>query len=174
MTSACPQERPGPRVVPEPEIAYYRADRLEPGEYPAFSRKAQTFRDRVFRRWICAVQFDVRSDDLLSVLGRVTLFLPLGSREQPHAGRRGKYWAAWIEANGGPPKRGDRLSSRVFQGRMARIVIRDVVTNHSDRKNKLNPNEFYSVVEEVKCWETGPGKPTKPHNQGQVWIGRAG
>ena len=153
-------ERPMPQIAREPEISYQRLDRLEPGTYSAYCRKAQTFRDRVYRRWICAVQFDVMSDDLLRVIGRVTLFLPLGSRERPHAGRRGKYWPTWVQANGCPPRRGDRLSPRVFEKRLARIAIRDVVTNHRDRKKRLQMEEFYSVVEEVKSWETGPGKPT--------------
>ena len=157
MSNACP-ERPGPVAVPAPEpgITFTVRDRLEPGEYPAYCRSAKTIQERVFQRWKCVVQFDLRSPDLLRVIGRVTWFLNLGSRDKPHAGMRGKFWEAWIKANGGPPKRGDRLSPRVFQGRMATIVIRDVETNHRDRKSRLDPSLFYSVVKEVKSWQTGP------------------
>jgi hypothetical protein len=33
-----------------------------------------------------------------------------------HPSHRHKYYDLWVKANGGPPRRGDRMSSRVFRG----------------------------------------------------------
>ena len=141
---ALTQERAGPRIVrdAEPEITFTYCDRLEPGEHLGYCRAAKVYRDRQFQRWICLLQFDVRSEDLLRVIGRVTMFLNLGSRDRPHAGRRGKYWRVWVQANGRTPGRRDRLSPRVFERRMARIIVGDV------------PKKFYSAVREIIGWET--------------------
>ena len=138
------QPRRGPQIIraPQTEIEFDYRDRFEPGEYPAYCRATKVWRDKQYRRWICTLQFDVRTEDLLQVIGRVTMFLNLGKKERPHAGRRGKYWAAWLQANGGHPKRRDKLSQKVFERRMALIVIGDV------------PNKFYSVVREIEGWET--------------------
>ncbi len=145
MSGHNPQQRLRPQIVRavEPEITFTHCDRLEPGEYPAYCRKASVYRDRQFQRWICLLQFDALDLDALQTLGRVTRFLNLGGKECPHAGRRGNYWAAWVQANGGPPGRRDRLSAKVFEKRMARILV-------GDSKDKT-----YSVVREIKEWETG-------------------
>jgi hypothetical protein len=126
---------------------------LQPGEYLAYCRATSTYKDKQFKRWICLLQFDVRTDDLQAVIGEATRFFNLGNREQPHAGRRGDYWRAWCQANGGPPKRQDRLSSRVFEKRLARVVLRDVVKDFRDHKNEIDPAFFYSVVADITRWE---------------------
>jgi hypothetical protein len=64
----------------EPEIEFYCPSRLEPGQYPAYCRSANTYHDHQFKRWVCAVQFDILSDSLLEVLARVTRYLNLGKR----------------------------------------------------------------------------------------------
>jgi len=76
----------------EPEITWTHTPRIEPGEYPGYSRSAKVYRDGDFKRWVCAVQFDVLTDDLTGVRARLTWFLNLGDGEKPHAGRRGHYW----------------------------------------------------------------------------------
>src|ERR1039458_7306860 len=92
----------------EPEITWSFTPRLQPGEYSAYCRSAKIYRDSQFKRWVCAVQFDVldKSDE---VLARLTWYLNLGSGDRPHATRRKNYWQAWILANGGQPQRKDRL-----------------------------------------------------------------
>jgi hypothetical protein len=140
----------------EPEISWAFIPRLQPGDYPAFSRTAAIYRDRQFKRWVCAVRFDILSSSLIEVVGRLTWYLNLGSSEKPRASRRSNYWAAWIEANGGPPKRKDRLSPRVFEARHARVQVAD--TGKSHRKDRINPEEAYSVVRSVIRWETGGPK----------------
>lgn len=137
----------------EPEITWTHIPRIEPGVYPAYSRSARIVRDGYYKRWYCAVQFDVLSDDLAEVLAELTLFLNMGDAEKPHAGRRGNYWQAWITANGGPPQRKDRLSPRVFTRRQARVSIGDTTKNF-----KQAPVAAYSVVRHVVRWETGGGR----------------
>ena len=97
------RHRPGPVIVRrKPEVSWHYCDRIEPGEYPARSRSANIYLDGYFHRWVCAVQFDILSDSLFDVIARLTWYLNLDSRDRPHAGRRGRYWQAWTEANGGP------------------------------------------------------------------------
>jgi hypothetical protein len=137
----------------EPEISWRHCDRIEPGTYPAYSRSARVYRDGYFKRWVCAVQFDILNETLTEVLARLTWYLSLGSGTQPHAGRRGKYWAAWVKANGGPPKRIDRLSTRVFVKRQAIVPVGCTTKNHL--QIAVTAEEGYSVVREVLSWETG-------------------
>lgn len=146
----CPQTT---EVRPVPEISWVFAPRLDPGEYPAYSRSSKVYRDGQFKRWVCAVQFDVLDDSLTEVLARVTWYLNLGSREKPHAGRRTNYWTAWVKANGGQPKRRDRLSPDVFKGRHALVRVDGTQKNH--RQRSIQSDESYSIIREVVRWETG-------------------
>lgn len=52
----------------EPEITWQHVPRLEPGEYKAYCRAAKIYRDGAFKRWVCAIHFDVL-DDRLKVMG---------------------------------------------------------------------------------------------------------
>ena len=137
----------------EPEIAWHYCDRMQPGEYPAFSRSAKVYRDRQFKRWICAVQFDILDTSLTKALARLTWYLNLGSGEKARAGRRGRYWSAWVEANNGQPKRTDRLSPSVFVRRHAIVSVEDTTKDH--RQIAIKAEERYSVVRDVVRWETG-------------------
>src|SRR5271157_600207 len=93
--------------------------RIPPGQYFAYCRRANRYRDPQFKRWTCLLHWDVLGDDLTTVIATLPCWLPLGNGEQPHASRRGKYLPEWVRANGGPPARGDRLSPRIFVRRMA-------------------------------------------------------
>jgi len=125
--------------------------RIEPGEYPAFSRLAKVYFDHHYKRWVCAVQFNILSDSLIDVVAELTWYLNMGNRERPHAGRRGKYWPAWVKANDGPPKRRDRLSPRIFERRYAVVEIGDTCKNY--RQESTNEESCYSVVKDVVRWE---------------------
>ncbi len=138
-----------------PEISWTYTPRIEPGEYPAFCRAAKVYRDGQFKRWVCAVQFDVLDSSLMQVIARLTWYLSLGSRDKPHAGRRTNYWLAWVRANGGPPKRNDRLSPRVFERRHAVVKVDD--TGNTHLQNAISAEESYSVIREVVEWQTGGG-----------------
>jgi hypothetical protein len=139
----------------EPEIFWTYSPRLEPGEYQAYCRSAEMYRDGQFKRWVCAVQFDVL-DSGLEVIARLTWYLNLGDGDRPHAGRRTNYWQAWVLANGGPPKRKDRLSPRIYQRRYARVVVAD--TSKDFRQSAISAEQAYSVIREVVRWETGTGE----------------
>ena len=118
------QEVCGPTLVQrdEPEIEWRDYLRIQPGSYFAYCRWAKKYRDRGFRRWTCLLRFNVLSDDLLRSLGSVPCWLNLSGGEKPFAGRRSRYFAEWIRANGTAPTRGDRLSPRVFVGRIELIT----------------------------------------------------
>jgi len=136
-----------------PEISWTFTPRIDPGQYPAISRSATVYQDRQFKRWVCAVQFDVLDGSFINVLARLTWYINLGSSDKPHAGRRGNFWAAWIRANGGPPKRNDRLSPRVFEYRYAMVAVEDTCKTH--RQSVISAGEGYSVVRDVVEWHTG-------------------
>jgi hypothetical protein len=140
----------------EPDITWTHTPRIEPGEYPAFSRSAKVYRDGQFKRWVCAVQFDVLAHDLVEVLARLTWFLNLGNGDAPHATRRKNYWQAWTQANGGPPKRKDRLSPRVFVRRHAHVTVGD--TTKDFKQAAVTEDGAYSVIRKVGRWETGRGE----------------
>jgi hypothetical protein len=148
-----PMQRRKQNLLSEPEITWTHIPRMEPGVYHAYSRSARIVRDGHYKRWYCAVQFDVLSDDLAEVRAELTWFLNMGDRERPHAGRRGNYWQAWTTANGGPPQRKDRLSARVFTGRYARVTVGDTTTNF--KQTPIAENMAYSVVRQVVRWESG-------------------
>jgi hypothetical protein len=137
----------------DPEISWSHTERIEPGLYPAYSRSAKVYRDRQFKRWVCAAQFDVLDGSRMNVLARLTWYLNLGSKAKPRAGRRTNYWAAWVKANGGPPKRHDRISPAVFIRRQALVKVEDTGKNH--RQAAISANESYSVIRDVVEWQTG-------------------
>jgi len=136
--------------------------RIASGIYHAHSAVAKVYFDKGYRRWVCFIRWNVLTNDLMRVLARVPLWWTLGQGNKPHATRRGKYFAEWVRANGGPPIRGDRLSPNVFRRRMALIEI-----GETDPKRSPAP---YSVVRKILEWETGPQRGhsvNKSHSQGQ-------
>lgn len=133
----------------EAAIEWREYPRITPGVYPAYCAVAKKHHDESFSRWVCYVRWDVLSDDLAHVIARVPLWWNLGNGDKPHASRRSKYLREWVRANGGPPRRGDRLSLAVFVRRIARVEIGD-----TDPKKSPIP---YSVVKRVVSWETGKG-----------------
>lgn len=141
----------------EPEITWNHAPRIDPGEYRAFSRSAKVYRDPQFKRWVCAVHFDVLSENLLRVRARLTWFLNMGEDEKPYAGRRGLYWRAWVIANGGQPTRSDRLSPRVFTNRYAVVWVGD--TTKDFKQSAITTDAAYSVIRNVLRWENGRREP---------------
>lgn len=140
---------------PEPAVTWKSYDHIAAGTYPAFCQSARIQRDPVFKRWGCTVVFDVLSDSLLDRIAQLYWFLNLGDGEKPHAGRRGKFWSAWVLANGHPPKRVDRLSARVFVRRHATVVVVDVMKNH---EGIALSEPSYSKIQRVISWDTGAAR----------------
>lgn len=156
-----PQRKLGPVLVrqSEPAVQWPHYDRIEPGIYPAYCRWAKHYRDPGFKRWTCLLRFDVLSNDLMRVLARVPLWMNLGAGDKPHAGRRTNYFKEWVRANGQPPARQDRLSPRIFTGRMAQVEIGDT-----------GGDAPYSVVRRILAWKTGAASGhsvSKSHSQGR-------
>lgn len=139
----------------EPRIEFADYPRIAPGIYPGQCKRARTYRDPQFKRWIFLLNFDVY-DASFNCIADVPMYLSLGNGEKPYAGRRSRYFPIWCRANGGLPIRRDRMAPRVFVGRMAQIEIRDT------------KGEFpYSVVNEIVQYDTG--KPSaKPSRQAAV------
>jgi hypothetical protein len=148
-----------PRGRQPPEISWTFRERIDPGGYPAYCRSATVYRDGQFKRWVCAVQFDVLDASLTRVIARLTWYINLGARDKPHAGRRGNYWSAWTKANGGSPKRNDRLSPSVFERRHAIVTVQDTCKTH--RQKAISSDESYSVIRDVVEWQTGGSPQSK-------------
>jgi hypothetical protein len=135
--------------------------RIRPGVYRAYSAVAKFHYDRSIGRWVCFIRWDVLTDEL-ELIARVPLWWNLGDGENPRAGRRSKYFKEWVRANGGPPRRGDRLFPNVFRQRMAKVEVGD-----TDPSKSAAP---YSVVRKIIEWETGawPGHSVnQSHSQGR-------
>ena len=115
---------------------------LRRGVYPAYVRSARTYRDPQYKRWTCLLRFDVLNETLTRTIAHVPFWLNLGDYDRPNASRRGRYFAEWCHANGGPPRRRDRLSDRVFCRRMTSVEVGDT----------LGPAP-YSVVRRILVWE---------------------
>jgi len=147
-----------------PEIRWREYPLIEAREYPAYCRWAKTYRDPGFHRWVCLMRWDVLADDLMTVIATVPFWLAIGRGEKPHASKRSKYLREWVKANGGPPARGDRLSTRVFVHRMARVEL-----GETDPTKSPVP---YSVVKKIVRWETGSTgqSVTKSHNQDRQGV----
>jgi hypothetical protein len=58
-----------------------------------------------------------------------------------------------MKANGGPPKRRDRISGRIFVGRYAVVKVEDTAKNH--KQIAVTGDECYSVIRDVVEWQTG-------------------
>lgn len=155
----------------EPEVQWRYVPRLAPGAYPAYCRAAKTYRDPVFKRWVCAAQFDVLSESQ-ETLGRLTWFLNLGSADKPQVTRRRKYWAAWVKANGRPPQRRDRMSAHVFKNRYATVVVAD--TTRDSRQDLETKDLAYSVIRDVLSWDTGGPEQRGAESLSQKWIHKEG
>jgi hypothetical protein len=140
------------RSYAEHEISFTHVPCIPAGEYPASSHDAKVYWDKGFRRWVCAVQFDILDASLFNVIARLTWYLNLGSRDKPRAGRRTKFWAAWVQANGGP-KRKDRMTGRVFEFRHATVIVTSTGKTHNS--GIVSPEMSYSVVNWVVEWRTG-------------------
>jgi hypothetical protein len=84
--------------------------------------------------------------------GEITVFgfFHLGTKAKAHAGRTSRYWAAWCMANGGPPRKRQVMSERVFKGRWFRVRVETVTDKRKGKNVEPLPEEMhYSVVREI-------------------------
>jgi len=158
LVSSTPQVKAGKQK--KPDIAYVHGTlgtRVEPGEYDAYVRVAEHYRDPVYKRWTCILKFDLFDDNLTCMARNIPMWFNLGRADKPKVGRRSNYWREWFRANGNVlPRRvrADRmLSPRVFERRFVRVRV--------DTNNSTPP---YSVVREIVDWKTGGVSTTVEHN----------
>ena len=142
---------------PEPAVEWAEYPRIPAGEYSAYCACAKKYHDPAFKRWTCMLRFHVLHNNRVDVVARIPMWLSLGRGERPRASRRSNYLKEWVEANCGPPIRGDRLSPQVFVHRIARVEVGDTTKGPVP----------YSVVKKILSWETGKSghSVSKSHSQ---------
>ena len=147
------------RRIGTPAVEWADYPRIAAGEYSAYCAWAGKYHDSIFKRWTCLLRFDVLHNNRSDVIARIPMWLSLGTGEQPRASRRSNYFKEWVQANGGPPVRGDRLSPQVFVHRIACVEVGDTTKGPMP----------YSVVKKILRWETGKSghSVSKSHSQGR-------
>jgi hypothetical protein len=146
---AGPLGKPAPGSVLKPELIECGpvCDEDPYPRYPAGTYQAQCvsgsiYRDRQFRAWKAALKFHLLPD-----VGPVWGFLHMGRGERPSAGRRSDYWRAWVIANGGPPRRRQTLSVRVFKGKIFEVRVGDVTQRYDQSAHP--EGAIYSTVKGI-------------------------
>jgi hypothetical protein len=164
--SAAPKLAPEPRKlvvqIDETAAAWDEYDKVSPGVYPAYCKFVKTYKNPMFKRWVCLIKFELFPKNSTALSGddpvaTVAMFLSLGSGEKPKAGKCSKYWENWTLANGGPPQRGDRLGNWVFLDRAATVEVENTgkQITPSDKNRLRDAESPYSVVRRVLSWDTG-------------------
>jgi hypothetical protein len=132
------------RVVEEDAPVFEGTEyaRINPGEYSAQCVHAKIYRDPGFRAWKALLRFR-----LFDLGEEVYGFFHLGRGERPRAGRRSRYWGAWIIANGAAPRKRQTMTPRVFRGKVFLVKVSDV-TQTCDGKAH-HPSAIYSTVKKI-------------------------
>ena len=144
MSILPPTPAPTKRRKAIPNVNWGEYPRLTPGEYSAYCKWAEWYWEPGYQRWTCLIHWEILVAGGECALATVPQWFNGGNGKKPRAGRRANYFAEWVKANGGPPARKDRLSSRVFVRRIAKVELGDT--------GGLVP---YSVVRRVVAWSTG-------------------
>ncbi len=120
--------------------------RVPPGSYQAVCIDWQGPEwVRAYRRWSLRLEFS-----LISGEGSVSAFFNLGNNpERWDIGRRSRFYAAWSQANGETPRKGQQMSLEAFTDPSLIYTVRvdDVV---KDGKDEAKPDALiYSRVTEI-------------------------
>lgn len=117
---------------------------IRPGQYEMRCIEAVTYTDPQFKRRVCRLAF---SSPNVAEGTTIYGFLNLGDGHR-EPGRRWKYYAAWIKANGGqPPQRGRTWTPRVFLDLWFLVEVVDV--EHDQDQNPHSEGQIYSVVRNI-------------------------
>jgi hypothetical protein len=130
------------RGPPEPICDAEPYPRYAPGVYEVRCIRARVYKDPQFKCWKCLLEFQ-----FLDCEAKVAGFFHMGKGEKPTAGRRSRYYAAWIEAYGEKPKKRQVMSSRVFEGKIFKVRIWDTTKRHD--RGEHSEAAIYSTVKEV-------------------------
>ncbi len=131
----------------DPHFLYCDHDpypRVEPGEYDLYCIEAKPYRDPGLKVWKCRYRFiNPMQEEFPSLYG----FIHLGDGCKP-PGRRSRYKREWTIANGHPPGKRQRLSARVFTGKLFRVRVGWVLPRQHDGKLHTAATR-YSLVREI-------------------------
>lgn len=118
---------------------------LSPGIYAARGIKTQGPEwVRNFFRWSLRVEFGLTSEPL-----SISAFFNFGnSPDAPKIARMGRYYKAWVLANGGHPAKGEEMSPDVFlEGQFFEVEVQDC---NRDSEGKPKPGaECYSRIVKI-------------------------
>lgn len=117
--------------------------RIEDGEYDAICYKAETGRSFGGRRDIY-IKFRIYESEYDGFEVVMVCTYPKGKIRLRH-----KFYQQWILANGGPPKKGQRLIRGVFLNRMFRVKVRTTKRTYTNTNRLLPDNLQYSVVDTI-------------------------
>ena len=142
-------------VTTDPEVGWNFYPRIPAGRYKAICVFTKISRLKDWdRRWVCFTKLDIYSEDMERI-ATLPRWFNLGRGEKPHASRKGDYFQAWVEANGGAPSgRTDRLSPNVFRHRLMTVEVAD--TQPRKKQGEFLAHVTYSVVRRFISYETGP------------------
>jgi len=126
--------------------------RIPPGEYDAICYKTETGRS-----WGGRTDIYI----LFRIIGGsqdgTELFMACTYHPKQKLSLRYKYYQQWMLAKGAPPKKGERLSPKVFCHKMYRVLVRDTERKHSNGQPMADCLQ-YSVVDSIIETQTGvPG-----------------
>lgn len=107
--------------------------RVAPGNYRAACVRWQGPEFvRAFQRWSVRLEFSLLDDGTL-----VSAFYNLGSDPaRPRVGRRSRYYAAWSQANGEPPRKGQKITPEAFAepGLLYTLQVADAVKDEAQKR----------------------------------------
>jgi hypothetical protein len=133
---------------------------VDPGERILLCTGAKIYRHPGIqdKPWKCELRFQDGSDYLT-----IFHYLHLGFGECAHAGRKSNYWAAWCIANGGPPKKRQVMSERVFKHKWFRVVIETVNEKRKGKDREPLPADLhYSIVRKILAHGQQPSPLPEP------------
>ena len=124
-------------------VAEQFSPRIPPGEYDAICYKTETGRS-----WGGRTDIYI----LFRIIGGsqdgTELFMACTYHVKREMTLRFKYYQQWTLANGTPPKKGERLSRKIFLNKKYRVLVRDTKRRHSNGKPVADFLQ-YSVVDSI-------------------------
>jgi hypothetical protein len=82
-----------------------------------------------------------------------TFFMPFNVPPKEKWTASSKYWKTWVFVANRRPTRADRMTTRIFRGRVFRVRMR-IVCKSADQRERT-PAQQYSVVDEILEVKTG-------------------
>jgi hypothetical protein len=137
----------GPQLVQDGPVCEQTYPLVAPGVYCGEVLSTTCHWDRRFGRWVVSLKFRIVAIEPPSEPGgdEIYCLMNAGCGPTPRAGRRSHYWRYWTIANGGPPHRRQRMTSKVFLRRLFEIRVGTVESDFLQRPQIAE----YSIVREI-------------------------